>query len=291
MYTEVKAKTILSKLRGGADPYFGISYNMNVYRGCEHACIYCDSRSECYQLGELSDIRYKINAPELLNKELKSKRKKGTIGTGSMNDPYMPAEIKFKLVSKCLKIISNYNYPIHIITKSNNVLNDKDIISEISKTYAAVSFTITCSSDLQSLQIEPKAPTSSERFKAIYELAKNNIYTGICLMPILPFYNDKIENIENIFRKAADLGAGYIIPFMGLTQRKGQKEYFHACLDKIDDSLRNRYEKTFGNNYSCNSPSSKLLYERISELSELYKIPLKMNFFEIKNQDSQLSLF
>lgn len=183
----IEAKTILSKLKQ-TDSWFGITYNMNLYRGCQHGCIYSDTRSECYGIGNISTISIKRNALELLSHELSSKRKnKGTIGTGSMNDPYMPIENRLRLTRQALQLIEKEKFPIHIITKSNLVTRDIDLLQEISKTYAAVSFTITTTDDWLAGKIEPNAPTSSSRFEALKQIADKGIYTGITLIPILPF--------------------------------------------------------------------------------------------------------
>ena len=191
----IEAKSILSKLRQ-KDTYFGITYNMNLYRGCQHGCIYCDTRSECYGVGDISRISVKKNALELLAKELASKRKnKATVGTGSMNDPYMPLEKELGITRRALEEIARARFPVHIITKSDLVMRDLDILKEISKTYAAVSLTITTGSDELSRKIEPGAPVSSDRFKALEYLAKNGIYAGVTLMTHLPFINDTQENI------------------------------------------------------------------------------------------------
>ncbi|HCO67056.1 MAG TPA: radical SAM protein, partial [Dysgonomonas sp.] len=171
MVQYIEAKSILSKLKG-KDSLFGLTYNMNLYRGCQHACIYCDTRSECYGVGDISTISVKKNALELLNKELSSKRKnKGTIGTGSMNDPYMPVEKELGISRKALEIIAYYKFPVHIITKSCLVERDTDVLQDISKIYSAISFTITTSDDSLSKKIEPHAPKTSERFKSIKALA------------------------------------------------------------------------------------------------------------------------
>jgi DNA repair photolyase len=171
---EIQAKSILSKVKN--DSFFGLTYNMNLYRGCQHACIYCDSRSVCYQLGELSHIRYKGNAIELLKKELSKKKLKGTIGFGSMNDPYMPVESKMQLTRQALEVVSQHRFPVHIITKSNLVTRDIDLLSKISKVYAAISFTITTADDDLARIIEPNAPSPSSRFEALRLLSENNIY-------------------------------------------------------------------------------------------------------------------
>jgi len=285
----IETKSILSKLRQ-TDSLFGISYNMNLYRGCQHACVYCDTRSECYQVGDISRIKIKKNAIDLLKKELATKRQKGTIGTGSMNDPYMPAEKEIGLTRKSLEVIAGKNFPIHIITKSNLVTRDIDLIKEISKTYAAVSITITTSDDKIAKKLEPNASSSSERFKALETLAKNGIYTGITLMPLLPFINDSAENIKNILKQAKDCGVSYTIPMFGLTLRKGSREYLYQFFEQKYPELKTKYENTFGENYICNSPNFKNLYNTFYEQIANSKIKSKMDFFHSKT-NQQLSLF
>jgi len=288
MIQYVEAKSILSKLKS-PDNFFGIAYNMNLYRGCQHGCIYCDTRSECYGIHDISKIAVKQNAPELLEKELYSRKTKATIGTGSMNDPYMPVEKELGLTRKALQIIASYKFPVHIITKSDLVLRDYDILQEISKKYTAVSFTITCNDNL-SKTIEPKASPTSARFKAIEFLAKKGIYTGITLMPLLPFINDTKENLTFILHKAKDSGASYIIPMLGVTLRKGSRDYFYKALDGTFPGIKDKYQTIFGDRYECLSPNYKDLNKILYETSEVLKIPLKMNFYSPPS-DKQQSLF
>lgn len=290
MISYIQAKQIISTFKLDENNFFGIKYNMNLYRGCQHGCIYCDTRSNCYQIGNLADIRIKENALDLLNKELKSKRIKGTVGTGSMNDPYMPVERKYEITRNALKIINKYNFPVHIITKSNLVSRDSDILQEISKTYAAVSFTITTFDDVLAKKLEPYAPASSKRFEALKELSNKGIYCGITLMPILPFINDDWENIRNITLKAKECGAQYILAWFGLTQREGQREYFHNKLDEHFPNMRAKYINAFGDNYSCNSPNSKKLWQSFQQLCNELQIDLKMKFYK-PVKDIQESLF
>lgn len=286
MLQYINAKTILSKLRGD-DTFFGISYNMNLYRGCQHGCIYCDTRSECYGVGDISRISLKQNAIELLRKELRSKiNKKGTIGTGSMNDPYMPVERETGVVRKALQILADYRFPVHIITKSDLVIRDTDILRDISKTYAAVSMTITTFDDALAKRIEPNAPPPSKRFEAIEHLAKAGIYTGITLMPLLPFINDTPDNIRNIIRRAKDCGVSYVIPMFGLTLRKGSRDYYYRALDEQFPGMKLQYQKRYGEQYECMSPD----YQRLWEIFREENIPGKMKFYT-PEPDGQMSLF
>ncbi len=286
----IKAKSILSPLKDGPDPYFGISYNMNIYRGCQHQCIYCDTRSSVYGVDNLAHIRIKSNALELLESKLRKLKTKGTIGTGSMNDPYMPIEKKEELYSGALQIIRKYRYPIHIITKSNLVLRDSEVIKSISETYAAVSFTITTMDDDLARKIEPGATLPSERIKAIRTLSQMGIYTGVVLTPVLPYLTNSKENIISIVNATAKAGGKYILAWMGLTQREGQREYFYKELDNSFPGISQKYHNMFGLNYNCPAPNSEELYNTFNDYCQTYSIQKKMEFYSPR-LPQQLNLF
>jgi DNA repair photolyase len=282
MIQYIETKSILSKLRQ-EDTWFGIRWNMNLYRGCRHACIYCDTRSECYGVGDISIVSVKKNALDLLVKELFPKRKnRATIGTGSMNDPYMPIEKDLQMIRKAMEIIAHERFPVHVITKSNLVERDADILQDISKIYAAVSFTVTTADDSLSQKIEPHAPPSSERFKAMKLLAEKGIYTGVTLMPILPFINDTVENITAIIRQAKESGASYILPMFGLTLRKGSREYFYKALYNSFTGIREKYQSRFEEQYECLSPNYKILTDVFKEQCDKLGIDCRMRFYRPK---------
>ena len=289
MIQYIEAKSILSKLKN-QDDYFGITYNMNLYRGCQHGCIYCDTRSECYRIGDISTISVKKNALELLEKELSSKRIKATIGTGSMNDPYMPIEKELQLTRKALQIINSKKFPVHIITKGDMVARDYDILQDISSVYAATSFTITTAYDYQSKIIEPNAPKTSDRFKAMEFLAKKGIYTGVTLMPVLPFINDTKENVKQILQMAKDAGASYVIPMFGVTLRKGSRDYFYNALDSNFTQIKEKYQTHFGEQYECMSLNYRELKEVYKTQTQLLNLKTKMDFYK-QEVHKQLSLF
>ena len=286
----IQAKTILAKVKKAPDPWFGLTYNMNLYRGCQHQCIYCDSRSECYQIKDFSHIQIKENAIQLLEKEIKRKKLKGTIGTGSMNDPYMPIEKQLETTRKALKIIDKYNYPVHILTKSNLVLRDLDLLKQISKTYAAVSFTITTFDNSLAQILEPGAPSTSERFEAIKILSDAGIYTGVLLMPVLPFINDSVENISAIVETAKKSGAKYVIGWMGMTLRDRQREYYYDKLNQHFPGLKEKYIARYGNQYNVAVPDSMTLQNAFHSKCKEVGIPVKMDFFK-DNIDEQLLLW
>jgi DNA repair photolyase len=290
MTSFIQAKTILSSLKAGADTWFGLRYNMNLYRGCQHGCIYCDSRSKCYGIKNFSEIEVKENALTLLEKELRSKRDKGTIGFGSMNDPYMPVEKELLLSRQALELIKKYRFPVHLITKSTLVLRDMDILKEISTTYAAVSVTITTANDALSKQIEPGAPPSSERFEAVKTLSQKGIYCGILLMPVLPYLTDQPENIEEIVIRGKEAGAKYILAVMGMTLREGQREYYYKQLDIRFPGLAENYKIRYGHDYSCNAPNHSKLWQTFNSTCRENAMPQHMEFYR-PIKPTQLNLF
>ncbi len=293
MVSEIRSKTILNHVKQ-PDPWFGLKYNMNLYRGCQHQCIYCDSRSDCYRVGDFSKIQVKINALELLEDTLPRKRMIGTIGFGSMNDPYMPVEKHYRLTGQALEIINRYQFPVHILTKSDLVLRDLETLKQISLIYGAVSFTITTADDNLAGTLEPGAPSPSARFEAMRKLAKAGILTGVTMMPILPFIEDDPENIRQIIRQAGDSGASYIIPSFGMTLRPGSRDFFYNKLDISFPGIKERYIRHFGEEYQCTTPNwrdlNDLFQEKIKSLNIMSKIPA---FTPIKRTgiNTQMALF
>ena len=289
MIKEIKAKTMLSHVPG-PDSWFGLKYNMNLYRGCSHGCIYCDSRSSCYRIENFSDILVKSNAIELLKKELPSKRVKGTIGTGSMNDPYQPVEKQYQLTRQALELMAKHGFPVHIITKSDLVLRDIDVLKQISQAYAAVTFTVITTDDKLASLIEPGAPLLSERLKAIKALSRAGVYTGITMMPLLPLITDTAENVKDIVSQAKDSGAKYIIPIFGMSIRTGQREYYYQKLDEHFPGLKSQYEKRFGLQYQCPSPEHDRLEKIFLEACDRNAIRPGMEFYRPEN-NRQPTLF
>lgn len=290
MYKTIQTKTILSRIKNAPDDWFGTSYSMNLYRGCQHNCIYCDSRSKVYQIENFSEILVKENALELLEKELYKKKKKGTIGFGSMNDPYMPIEKDLQLTKRALEIIYKYKYPVHIITKSDLIIRDIDILKKLSKIYLCISLTITCSDDITSLQIEPDAPASSKRFEALKILNENGIYAGITLMPVLPYITDKKQNILEIIKKAKESKAKYILFAPAVTLRDGQREYFYNQLKKINPELKKIYEEKAGKNYAFYPLKVKELSNIFYSECKRLNIPTEIDFYK-EPEIKQYTLF
>lgn len=254
----VEAKGILSSNNG-----------MNIYRGCTHGCIYCDSRSKCYGFThEFEDIEVKINAPQLLEKALKSKRKKCMIGTGAMCDSYLHIEENLKLTRKCLELIDQYEYGVAVQTKSTRVLRDMDLLKSINdKTKAVVQMTMTTYDETLCKILEPNVSTTKERFETLLQFKEAGIPTVVWLTPILPLINDTEENIRGILEYCVEAGVKGIICFdMGVTLRDGNREYFYKALDKHFPGMKNKYIRTYGNAYDIPSPNNKKLLEIFKEV-------------------------
>jgi DNA repair photolyase len=276
MIREIQAKTLLGRVKQ-PDDWFGLRYVINLYRGCQHQCIYCDSRSECYRIDDFNhDVLVKANAIDLLRNELPRKRVKGTIGTGSMNDPYMPLEAERRLTRRALEVIAEFHFPVHVITKSDLVLRDLDLLLQVGRVYAAVTFTITAADDELSRKVEPGAPVTSRRLAAMKTLAKNGILTGVTLMPVLPFIEDNRENIVRIVEQVAACGAKYILPAFGMTLRDRQRAYYYDKLDQVFPGLRARYVKAFGERYFAPARNAGLLEKCVHDTCRLHGIPARM---------------
>lgn len=289
---EIKAKQLLTPTKNPAS-WFGVNYSMNIYRGCEHQCIYCDSRSECYQIACFDDLQVKINAVEILKQELAKKRHPGIIGTGAMSDPYTKAESRYRLTGQALQVIADYGFGVHITTKSDLIRNDMDILKKLSKTWAAVAFTITTADDNLAHLIEPQAPPPSKRLAAMKALSTAGIFTGVTIMPLLPFIEDNPENVSRIIEIAAKCGAQFILPWFGMSLRDRQRYFYYTHIDRLFPGVRAKYEAAYGNQYFCNSPHQSELELLFRDLCANRKIVANMTEYltKLPNLDSQLNLF
>lgn len=256
------------------DNWFGVQYNMNIYRGCNHGCIYCDSRSSCYQVHDFDNVKAKYNAPTMIEKELSGKRKKGIIGMGAMSDPYNPFEKQLEYTRKSLVLINKFQFGVFAITKSASILRDIDLYKSIMQ-HSAVNVGITITTSDESLQkkLEPNASTTNERFLALAKLSEEGIFCGVLMMPILPFINDTIENIEQIVKRTAAANGKYIIPSFGVTLRDNQRVHYYQ---RIGKELVEKYQKTFCDSYMCTSLHVAKLKEHFEKLCDEYKILYRM---------------
>lgn len=285
-----KAKGILSSSNG-----------MNLYRGCTHGCIYCDSRSKCYHMDhDFEDIEIKENAIELLESALRRKRSKCMLGTGSMTDPYIPLEDEIGNVRKALSLAYQYGFGFTLITKSARVLRDLDLLKAINdKTKCVVQMTLTtCDEDL-CRKIEPNVSTTQERAAVLRTLRDAGIPTVVWLCPILPFINDTEENIRGILDYCIEAKVYGIICFgMGMTLREGNREYFYRQLDQLFPYMKEKYIRTYGTQYQLNSPNNDMLMKLFHQICEdngivhdNAQIFEYLHKFEEKNKAVQLSLF
>lgn len=286
----VTAKGILSSKNG-----------MNLYRGCSHGCIYCDSRSRCYHMEHaFEDIEVKENAIDLLAHALEHKRKKCMIGTGAMTDPYIPLELELEHVRKALYLIYEHGFGFTVITKSNRILRDMDLLQKINeKTKCVVQMTLTTYDEELCRKIEPHVCTTAERFAVLKRMREAGIPTVVWLTPILPFINDTEENLTGILEMCAEAGVYGVINYgMGLTLREGNREYFYRQLDRLFPGLKEKYIRTYGNRYKIESPNSrrlmKIFHQKCSENGIVHdneEIFRYLRSFEEKDAVRQMSLW
>ncbi|WP_342759925.1 SPL family radical SAM protein [Kineothrix sedimenti] len=273
----IPAKTIITKTKNGE--WFGTDYNMNIYKGCCHGCIYCDSRSECYHIEDFDKVRAKENALQIIRDDLRRKVKKGVIGTGAMSDPYNPFEKELCLTRHALELINVFEFGVAIATKSPLLTRDIDILMDIREHSPVLcKVTITTADDELAAKLEPGAAVSSKRFEVLSSLRENGIFAGILLMPVLPFLEDNEENILNIVHRAAQCSVNFIYPAFGVTLRQNQRDYYYQKLNELfpEDNLVGKYRKQYGEYYECRSPRSSRLYSVFAEECEKYGILYKM---------------
>ncbi len=284
----IESKTILSAKNG-----------MNIYRGCTHGCIYCDSRSDCYQFDHIfEDVAVKKNAPELLEDALRRKRKPCMIGTGSMCDPYMHAEEDVGYIRSCLEIIEKHDCGVAVITKSDRILRDIDLLDRINqRSKAVVQMTLTTYDENLCRVIEPNVCTTKRRYEVLKEFQKRNIPTIVWLCPILPYINDTEENLRSILDYCFDARVKGIINFgFGVTLRNGSREYFYEKLDKYFPGMKEKYQYRFGNSYECPSDNSAILRNIFIKECRTHGVMYEMEGIftylnEYPEKEQQISLF
>lgn len=281
-------KTILSPQNG-----------MNIYRGCTHGCIYCDSRSLCYQMKhDFEDIEIKRDAVRILETQLARKRKPCMVGTGAMCDPYIHLEEELQITRQCLKLIERYGFGLAIQTKSARILRDMDILKAINaQTKCVVQITLTTFDEALCRIIEPNVSTTAERFAVLEAMREAGIPTVVWLSPILPFINDTEENLRGLLDYCIRAEVRGIICFgFGLTLRDGDREYFYMKLDKYFAGIKQRYIQAFGNSYECRSPNDARLQDIFEDECCRHGILYRPNdvfgyMREFETTERQMSLF
>jgi DNA repair photolyase/predicted metal-dependent hydrolase len=281
-------KTILSPKNG-----------MNLYRGCTHGCIYCDSRSACYQMKhDFEDIEVKRNAVRILESQLRRKREPCMIGTGAMCDSYIHLEEELQVTRKCLELIEHYGFGLAIQTKSSRIMRDIDLLRKINeKSKCVVQMTLTTFDEDSCRILEPNVSTTAERVEVLKAMQKEGIPTVVWLSPILPFINDTEENLRGLLDYCIEVEVRGIINFgFGTTMREGSRDYFYSKLDEHFPGMKQKYIKTFGNAYECPSPNSAKLWRIYNDICKQNGIMHKIDdVFEYLNKYEskfeQMSMF
>ncbi|MGE4548721.1 MAG: radical SAM protein [Intestinibacillus sp.] len=291
----IPAKTIVTRTKSPGS-WFGVDYNMNLYRGCCHGCIYCDSRSDCYGIEHFDRVRVKENCLQIVRDELRRKVLRGVVGTGSMSDPYNPLEREYRYTRHALELLSAFGFGAAIATKSDLITRDMYVLREIRQQMPVLcKLTVTTAGDALAAKIEPYAPLPSARFKAIERLSAAGLFSGVLLMPVLPFLEDNVSGVCEIVRQAADAGAKFIYPSFGVTCRDRQREYYYRQLDAEFPGLRAKYVRQYGTGYYCASPRTKELWAAFTEACVqrgiLFDMKTIIRAYKSGYDEPQISLF
>ena len=243
------------------EDFFLADWNMNIYRGCDHGCIYCDTRSACYRVEDVAHPHPKADALRILEDELRGKKRSGVVTMGSMSDPYNPLEKELELTRGALKLLLRYGFGAAFTTKSALCARDADLLREIGR-YAPVCarLTVTCADDGLCRRIEPNVSPTAQRLAALRTLADAGVYAGVWVNPVLPFITDTEENLVETLRLSAEAGAQFAVCFMGMTLRTGNREYYFSALEREFPGVRQKYLTAFGNAYECPSPDAERLW-------------------------------
>lgn len=292
----VPAKHLLHRSR--STEWFGTDHTLNIYRGCCHGCLYCDSRSDCYQVENFDRVRAKADALRILRDDLARKVRPAFIGMGAMSDPYNPFERELQLTRHALELIDAYDCGVTVATKSDLITRDIDILTSIqSHSPVICKLTVTTADDGLAAKVEPNAPPSSRRLAALKELTGAGLFAGVLLMPVLPFLEDSDEEVLAVVEQAARAGARFIYPAFGVTMRQGQREYFLDGLEQAfpGQGLKERYLRQYGDRYQCASPRARALWEVFTkacrERGVLYEMKSIIRAATFRYEDRQLTFF
>lgn len=290
----VPAKHILTRNR--STEWFGTDHTMNLYRGCSHGCIYCDSRSQCYGDENFDTVKVKENALTLLRDELRRKTRPAFIAMGSMSDPYNPLERELELTRKALMLIEAYECGVAVCTKSDLIARDGDLYADIARRAPVIcKLTVTTTDETLCAQVEPRASSAARRLRALESLAERGVFAGVVLMPVLPFLEDSVANVLAVVNAAADAGAKFVYPAFGMTLRDRQRAYYYDRLVQQFPGVRERYEKQYGDRYWCTSPRAKELWtafsRRCGERGLLYEMKHIVSAAKRPYGESQFTFF
>ena len=285
-------------LRSKDTSWFGTDHTMNIYRGCSHGCIYCDSRSECYRNDDFDTVKVKADALRIIRDDLRRKIRPGIVGTGAMSDPYNPLEAQLELTRNALSLLDAYEFGVAIATKSDLITRDIDVL-QCMRGHVPVlcKLTVTTCDDALAAKLEPRAPSPTRRLEAVAKLAQAGIPVCILLMPVLPFLEDSRENVLEVVDRAAQAGAKYIYPAFGMTQRDRQRAWYYQKLEELfpGQGLAEKNRKAYGERYTCTSPRAKSLWDaftrRCGEKGILYEMRHIVSDYQKGYRDRQLSFF
>lgn len=292
----IPAKTIVTRTKSTA--WFGADYNMNIYRGCCHGCIYCDSRSDCYHIENFDQVRAKENALEIIRNDLRRKVRRGVVATGAMSDPYNPFEQEQQLTRHALELLDAYEFGVAIATKSPLITRDIDLLQAIcAHSPVLCKLTVTTCDDALCRKLEPRTAPASQRFEALNRLASAGLFCGVLLMPVLPFLEDDMENVLGIVRLARESGARFIYPAFGVTLRQNQRDWYFQRLEEQfpGQNLPERYRQRYGGAYECRSPNAARLWAAFTAECDragiLYKMQDIIGAYRQGYAPAQLSFF
>lgn len=292
----IPAKHIL--LRSKSTAWFGTDHTVNLYRGCCHGCLYCDSRSDCYRNPNFDRVTAKADALRILRDELARKVRPAFIAMGAMSDPYNPFEEELLLTRHALELIDAYDCGVSVDTKSDLIVRNIDLYQSIQAHSPVIcKLTVTTVDEDLAAKVEPRAPSPARRLAAIRSLAQAGVFCGVLLMPVLPFLEDRHEQVLAVVDRSADAGAKFIYPGFGVTMRQGQREYFLRELDRAfpGEHLSRRYLARYGDRYRCPSPRARELWEvfaaRCRERGLLYQMPHIVSAATRGYGDRQLTFF
>ena len=292
----IPAKHIL--IRSKSTAWFGTDHTVNLYRGCCHGCLYCDSRSDCYRNPDFDRVTAKADALRILRDELARKVRPAFIGMGAMSDPYNPFEEELLLTRHALELIDAYDCGVSVDTKSDLIVRDIDLYQSIQAHSPVIcKITVTTVDEELAAKVEPRAPSPARRLEAVRKLAEAGLFCGVLLMPVLPFLEDRPEQVLSVVDRSADAGAKFIYSGFGVTMRQGQREYFLRELDRAfpGEHLSRRYLARYGDRYRCPSPRARELWEvftaRCRERGLLYQMPHIVSAATRGYGDRQLTFF
>lgn len=268
-YTYIPAKTIIRKCSPNRD-YLYVDYAMDLYRGCNHGCIYCYARSDYYEKTDnFASIRVKENALRILRDELMKIQQKGVINDGCVADPYNILEKDLMLTRHALELMNAFEFGVCIITKSDLVARDADVLQDVmTGAPAFVNFSITCADDEMSKKVEPGAPVTSKRLEALETLTKAGVHAGVLMDPMLPYLTDTEENVREMVKKAKQHGAEYIYLSTMVTMTDIQREYYIKEAEKLSPGITETLRTKYKEYYRCKCPKGRKLYQTFVEACE-----------------------